>query len=664
MPSPSYTGPVGGSSLGGGGMFQPTQFRGTSVISSPRYQELNRRQQFFDCTQHDHLEYDFDGRHLTMAGPGALASIPLLSPKTAPSYVPLRGRRPSSPYRLARVITSTFTNFVFGSQRFPSIRVEGDADHQDYATQLCKTAGLGVKMIRARNLGGAVGTVGLSWCFNRQGRPRVEVHNGKYLFVHEWDDRDELIPAHVTKVWLERRDDRWDPEKKRFVVEWWWHRHDWTPDEDILFVPVRYRPNQEPEWIPDPENSISHEDGFCHFAWIQNTPEDGIDGLPDYDGLYEEFCQLDVLASVLVKGGTLNLDPTLVLNVDPDMLSAAGVQTGSDQTLAVGEGGGASYLELAGTALEAGVKLFNELRRGCLETAQCVVIDPTDSMGPDVSSVAQRQKYGPMLGRCEIFREQYGTGLKRILDQMIEVARVRTGAPVVVYVHNPDTDQDEPLLTQYFIDLPPKVVKVPPPPPPPPPAEPGALPPDPNAPAPPPGAPGSPPGAPPGQPPPQDPSAPPAPGQAPALGQQNQPPTFANVPRHPGIGGELELVWPPYFPPSPQDQQQAVQALTTAIGGKPVLSQQTAVEQISVVYGVEPDEEWDRVQKQGASDDAKQAQQNSMFGGDDGHAGGKVGGGGPPPPHGGGGGDKPRFAGSSAPFGGGGKGDDGDQSAL
>lgn len=585
-------------------MFVPTQFRGTSVLTCPRFQELDRRQAYYDCTQHDHKKYDFDGRQLTLKGPGAMATIPLLSQSVVPFMVPLAARRPSAPMRLGRVIVNAFTNMVFGSQRFPAVKVEGDSDTQDYVSQLVRSSALPAKMIRCRNVGGSVGTAGLSWCYDRKGRPRVEVHNGKYLYVHEWDDREELIPAWVTEVYLYARDE-WDGEKKKFVRNWYWYRRDWTPEEDILFKEALYRPNVEPAWTPDADNSITHNDGFCHLNWIQNLPTEDIDGLPDYDTLYEKFDRLDILLSVVTKGAILNLDPTLVLKVDREIAAAMGVGKGSDNALSVGPEGDAEYLELSGQSLEAGIKLMNEIRRWALETSQCIVPDPSEIAAQGVSSIALKTIFAPMLGKCETYREQYGAAMNRVLTQMVEVAREKAGKPVIVYVTGPQGDP-VPEARTLVVNLPPRVVRTP---------------------------------------------AKDETGQ-PVLDDQGKPKESVQmVARQPGAGGEIDLNWPAYFPPTPQDQQQTVQTLSTASGGKAVLSQQTSVEQAATVYGADPGEEWARVQKMGASDDAKAAEQAKAFGQDGDFQGGKVGKENGMPP-----GAKSKFGGSKPPFGG--KGDD------
>lgn len=616
MPPGETSQPFNGAAFGrrlGDTTASPTAFRATSLLSSPRFAELDRRQAYYECTQHDSKRYDFDGRVLQISGPGAMVSQPLITQEVAPFLVPLRARRPSAPYRLPKVIVGAFTNMVFGSQRFPSIRVEGDTDTQDFATALIKASNLETKMIRLRNLGGSVGTAGLSWCYDRKGRPRVEIHNGKYLHVHEWDDREEMIARWATEVYLYPQDE-WDGVRRKFVRNWYWHRRDWTEDDDVLFVPQLYEANKEPNWIPDASKSITHEDGFCHLNMVQNLPSETMDGLPDYDGLYENFDVLDIMLSVISKGAILNLDPTLILKVDADIFGA--VEKGSDKALTVGIEGGAEYLELTGQSLEAGVKLFNEKRRAALEVAQCVVPDPAEIAAQGVSSVALKTIFQPMLGQAEILRAQYGGVLKRTLEQMIEVAQIKTGAPVTIYVKVPDPENpgetiDQPKTIQLFVNLPQKIVKTP-----------------------------------------QKETDPETGAEKPSLDEQGKPvQTITRVDQAVGEGGDVELDWPNYFPPTAMDQSQGITALTTANGGKAVISQQTSVEQAALLYGVDGGDEWERVQKDGADDDEKEAEQNKQATAQAmAAAGGKPGApGAPKPPTS----KPPKFGGSKAPFGGG-----------
>lgn len=185
---------------------------GHPIINSERFFVLDRKQSFYDCTNHDSKMYDFDGRIYSPR-----STMSMMSAEKAPFYIPLRMRRPSAPVRLAKVIVDSFTNLLFGEGRFPNFRCEADFDTEDFANTLVKVGELETKMIRARNLGGAMGSVGLSWSF-RDGKPRFDVHNAKNLHIHSWGDREQLLPQHVVEVYL-YSDVMWNG--REFAKQWW-----------------------------------------------------------------------------------------------------------------------------------------------------------------------------------------------------------------------------------------------------------------------------------------------------------------------------------------------------------------------------------------------------------------------------------------------------------
>jgi len=549
----------------------PNQFKAQALVKSERFLDLDRRQQYFDCTQHDWKRYDFNGRPVR---PGPISVQPLITTEVAPFYVSLYQRRPSSPVRMGKIIVDAFTNMLFGEDRWPRFLCQGDEDTQDYAEALAKEENLRIKMIEVRNLGGAVGSVGMSWCF-KDGKPRVDVHNTKNLYVHEWKDRAALVPAHVSEVYLYPVDE-YDAAKGKVVRKQYWYRHDWDEEDEIGFQPVEYKINEEPDWKEDPEASANHDFGFCPFIWIQNTPHKDPDGVPDYNGQYESMDTLDVIASVLARGTTLNLDPTLILNMDPNITAKTGVKKGSDQAIVVGEGGDAKYLELAGTGVTAGISVFQLKRRTILEATQCVVPDPEEVAASGTSSVAIKAIYQPMLGMSAVHREQYGAGMKRLLEQQLEVARDRHGTSVsITSPADPENGKSEETTEDaiQMIDLPPKVK------------------------------------------------------DTPKTDDDGNPETNdKGIPtgavdteeqdRVPGEGEILELGWGEWFPMTPQDRQLAVQALQLAAGaGKAVLSQQTAVEEAAVIFNRNPNEEWSRIQTAQKADDDKQAEMLKSAGG-------------------------------------------------
>jgi hypothetical protein len=527
-------------------------FSAPAFWDSARRQLLERRWSFFSCTQHDQKQYDFDGRMIRGGFDGA--AQPLLGSQESPYYVPLRARRPSAPYRLARLIDKSFTSMLFGDHRFPVLDTPGDATTKDYAAAIQKAADIPGRFQRMRDIGGAVGTAACSWAYVL-GKPRVRAHNAKNIHVHSWDDRDEFIPRHVTECFQYDRP-VFDPERGRMVTVPHWYRRDWLPDADIVFLPVPVRRGVEPVFVPDTSQSYEHRDGICHFVMAQNLPDDDVDGEPDYEGQLENFDSLDIMLSIIVRGAVLNLDPTLKLKMDPDLVNRMGVRKGSDNALVVGEEGDAEYMELAGTSIDAGVKLFNEKRRFVLEVAQCVIPDPDKVAANGTSSVALKAMYKPMTDQTNILRGQYGPMLARLMEPLLTVARHRHGAYVTVYEPD-DTEQLQPRVVQTYIDLPPRAVP--------------------------------------------DPSG--------ELGADGLPKTVM-VPREPGSAETVDPLWKEYFLPTSLDQQNAVTTLTQAAGGPgtAILSKKTATQLVAEALGRDGDAELAQMEKEQDEAEGKQAE--------------------------------------------------------
>lgn len=395
---------------------------GTGVqhyIRSERYQELEFKQGYFDCTQHDWKEFDFDGRP---SKPGPPTMQPMLSYETTGYLVPLKFRKPSHPYRLGKIIVKRYTDLIFGEGRFPDASVPGDMEAQEFVKALIAAQSLPVNMVEARNKGGSQGCVGMSWCF-KDGNVLNEVHNGKYIIVQEWKDRKAGIPCVVTEVYR-YYEDQYSEEKKSVVRNWFWFRRDWTENADITYNPVEVDSAKEPAFSIDYEKTVFHNDGVCHFIWFKNTPSDSVDSEADYDGLYESFDTIDLLYSIMNRGTIANMDPTLVLNIDKAASKAmGGVKKGSENALSLEKDEKASYLELAGSSINVAIQVFELNRKTALETASCVVPDPDTIAAQGVSSVAIKAIYSPMLASCDTRREQYGAGIRRLLEDQLMVAR-------------------------------------------------------------------------------------------------------------------------------------------------------------------------------------------------------------------------------------------------
>lgn len=537
-------------------------FRANEHHYGPRYAVLDRHQAYFKATQHDWKRFDFDGRIISSGIAGM--TQPLISAERAPFYVPLRERRPSATDRVGKIIVNRFTDMLFGGHRFPALN-SYDPLTQDFSRTLADVANLRTTAIQLRDIGGSVGTTGLSWCYIG-GKPIVEAHNGKNLCVHEWESRTELIPRHVSEVFLFDQDD-WDDRKRKWVRNLYWQRRDWLPNADLTFKPALFDRNADPHWEIDESRSVQHDDGLCHLVWTQNLPNsEDIDGFADYDGQLENMDKLDELVSVIMRGATLNLDPTVVLGVDPDLLNRRGISKGSDNALVVGTGGTASYMELNGASLVAGNALVKDRKASILDACQCVVLDPATLAAQGVSSVALRLVFSPMTAKSDVHRTQYGSAIKRVSEYMVAVARQKTRTKVF------GADAQGNLVEhEQEIRLPPRVEEQPV----------------------------------------VDPIT------EEVLGTKT-----VRIARDPGEATEIDVAWSDYFKPTPADRQTETTTLSTATGGKKVISQRTAVEKVSATYEVDPTEELVRIRQEEAQD----AERRSIDPGAGAYIGGAVGG--------------------------------------
>lgn len=390
------------------------------LAESERFRRLDRLEQYYRTTQDDDKEYDWDGLMTSWDDPGIV-----IDPGW---YVPLRLRRPCARYNLARVIIRRYTGLLFGAERWPAIRVEGDEDAEDFVRTLTTESQLQVRMIEARNLGGAEGTACLSFAFIH-GRPRVQVHNAKHCTVLSWADREKRRPAEVLESYFYRTP-RWDPEAKKMRDVEFFHARYWSETTEVLWDPIPAKLATEPGWQDSvTSHEVAHGFGFCPFYWIQNicdSLED--DGESDIDGTLDDLDEINQLLSATTKGTKGNVDPTTVIRAHPSE---------NDGTVLKGSGnvifsqGGAEYLELKGDAVRAAKEHLHELRQCVLDETGAVIPDAERLAAAMKSAAALRLLFAPMLSRADLLREQYGTlGLVVLLRDMLRAAkRISTAGP-------------------------------------------------------------------------------------------------------------------------------------------------------------------------------------------------------------------------------------------
>jgi len=275
------------------------------------------------------------------------------------------------------------------------------------------------------------------------------------------------------------------------------------------------------------QSRVEHNLGFFPGVWIQNLPvPEEEDGEPDCAGGWQIVDTMDRLLAQMNKGILQNLDPTVVIKRDLKRDDDPGViMKGSSQSIAVDLQGDAKYMEISGEGVRVGAEVFRLLKDNFCAVVRFVDIDPEKISGRAQSAKAIEIIFARMLEKADDLRAQYGElGVLPILRVIERISRAVDGKRVFTADGSPVTLK---------VLLPPRV-------------EVEALPDD-----------------------------------APA---EVKPKRHA-VERKLGPGGHIRLEWGPYFAPTEQDRQVAIQNAVAARAGR-LIDKRTAVKAAAGMFEV------------------------------------------------------------------------------
>lgn len=433
---------VGGKDAGSGPMDRIAR-----LGLSQRQQELNRLWSWYRCSPYAARQTDWNGKKalepLEMEAVASKGFIPPGFYDAGGQSMPLKFRRPTAPYALAKVVVDRFTGLLFSENQSPEILVDGDDASADYLRAVAEVARLWQAMIRVRTFGGATGSACIGFQFV-DGKPVVEVHDPRWVHP-KFIDRATMQLESVEKRYMHPVEER-DPATGRFETKQMWYRRIIDGERDVVFKPVEVGNGEEPQW--EVEREVQHGFGFCPVVWVQNLPvEDDIDGDPDCHGIFDLIEAVDALVAQANRGIIANCDPTLVIVSKAEM--GGEIKKGSDNSIKMPEGS-ASYLELNASGPKAALELAEQLRKYALEVAQCVLEHPDVSGGARTATEVTRS-YGSMLQKADVMREQYGERCVKPLLEMIFRAAQALDQPVQ------GTDaQGQPVMVRRALQLPPR----------------------------------------------------------------------------------------------------------------------------------------------------------------------------------------------------------------
>lgn len=370
----------------------------------PRTARLALLKRVLDGSLYDALPYDFHEER-TAAG----------------EYIPLRQRRPSVRYPLARIITDDSISLVLSDGHFPTIDTQDVAVRTTFA-DIVAEANLNATLQEAA-LRGAIGSVALLFRILK-GRIFVNVLETLYV-TPTWDTEAPDTLANVVEKYKV-------PGATLAAMGYaiadqqasYWFQRVWNTTHETWFEPWPVGTSDPP--VVDETRTIRHGLGFVPIVWIRNLPggpegTDGIDGACTFRPAVETQVEIDYQLSQAGRGLKYSSDPTLLIR-EPAADSSELVRGGGN-ALVVSEKGDARLLEINGTASAAVIDYVRTLREFAIEGVH------GNRASADRLTTAQSGRALEMMNQGLIFladnlRISYGGGLLALARMIIAASHL------------------------------------------------------------------------------------------------------------------------------------------------------------------------------------------------------------------------------------------------
>lgn len=407
-----------------------------------RFNDLDRKEAHYRGTMYDRRPYDWYGR-LTPVNTSPIevgAHAAVYFDKEKP---PVSMRRPNSKYAVGRIVPNRFASMLFGKRVFPYVHVDRSKETELYLNGLIKQAQMKLKMLYAAQLGGAMGSVLVTFGVVNS-KFKIDVLNSKWV-TPLWSDfsEGELRAYSVCQPVLRQI---YDEEHKVWRTKPFLYRRLVTQDMDIEFNLQAAKVSVHGSGIsvkpedPDAqlqvnlENTFYHGLGFVPAQFLQHLPRfDQVDGDAACETAYDLIDRINENLAGIHHAMQGNLDPTLVLKITPEdykkLLAMGGiVQTGADgEGLVVGDKGDAKFIEITCQGIITALDIVDKLIGFALELSDCVIPDSERITGVAQSASALHLLFSKMIDKTDTLRTQYGdNGLKRLLVKMLKAYHILT----------------------------------------------------------------------------------------------------------------------------------------------------------------------------------------------------------------------------------------------
>lgn len=362
---------------------------------------------YYENRQYDHLQpwqdkCDFDGNHMS-----------------------IYERKPSINAGLATIVCQRVASKLVGKSHFPSFKVEGDDNTNEYLRFILKASNLQYNLLEPVRRMGAAGSCLVRYYFV-EGKIQIEHYLSKYCYpvFNSVGELESVTIRYVTQI-----DDETN-EKGEPVYRWFQLKL--TETSDIEYNNPLYKEKEAPRFSVVSE--VTHSLGFVQAEWLRIAKVNGqVDG-PSliYDGL-DFFDSINYSLSQSDKAVAYNQDPQLLLNkIDEE--SVASLIKSAAKGWNLGSEGDARFLEAGMSGVETALEFRDKVKLAMTDLTRVALMDPDKMVAHATSGKALEILSGPFVDLIQEIQSPVEESIKNILVKMAVTNLViiqRGGQPAV-----------------------------------------------------------------------------------------------------------------------------------------------------------------------------------------------------------------------------------------
>lgn len=360
-----------------------------------RSTELDKIDKYLESTQYDHLS-DWDVS------------------ECSGSYIKIKDRKPAIIYPMAQVLTDRLASKLLGMSVFPSPKIEGDPDTEEFLKIIMRATHFKDKLLQAMKPFVSKGSVFVRFKIV-EGKPIIQHYNPKYCYP-KFDKKNDLVQVEIKYVY----EDWEDLDVKGFPIKKW-YRMVVGKNSDVLYNSPKYEDRIEP--IFNTVATVEHNLGFVQGVWMKTVDDEHS---PDGPGVVKPIMDfsdaLNYNLSQSDKSVAYGQDPQLVTN-GMDSEEVDDLVKSSSRAWNLGREGDAKFLEVAGSGVTVAKEFRTDIKKDIMDIARIIILDPEKIVGSAQSGKAMEVLHGPMIELINELRPQVDKGLIE-LDQKLMLALI------------------------------------------------------------------------------------------------------------------------------------------------------------------------------------------------------------------------------------------------